>query len=94
MARRVAIIGAGLIARQVVDFLRDLRWHVEEVVVHDLDPSRAVALAERMRSTTLVGAAPVRPSDPGPSVFPGGSAYSATGHHGWSRDHIAKLDRS
>lgn len=57
-ARRIAIIGAGLIARQVVDFLRDLRWQVEEVVVHDLDPSRAVALAERIRSTTLVGAAP------------------------------------
>lgn len=48
-ARRVAVIGAGLIARQVLDFLRDLDWQVDQFVVHDLDPDHATTHAQRIQ---------------------------------------------
>jgi len=50
-ARRVAVIGAGLIARQVLDFLHDLDWQVEQFVVHDLNPDHTTTLARRIQGS-------------------------------------------
>lgn len=38
---RLAIIGAGLISRYVVDYLVGRGWSLGDVAVHDLDPKRA-----------------------------------------------------
>jgi 2,3-diaminopropionate biosynthesis protein SbnB len=45
-ARRVAVIGAGVISRTVLEFFRALDWTVDEVAVHDLEPAYARKAAE------------------------------------------------
>jgi ornithine cyclodeaminase len=43
--RRLAIIGNGLIARYIYTFLLALGWEVDEVVLHDIDPSESERFA-------------------------------------------------
>ncbi len=47
--RRLAIIGAGLIARTIVDYLRASAWTVDELVVHALSTEDAEHLAAMAR---------------------------------------------
>lgn len=49
-ADRVAVVGAGVISRTVLEFLRDLDWRVGEVVVHDTVPAYAEKSAQYARS--------------------------------------------
>lgn len=49
-ADRVAVIGAGTIARGILDFLITTRWSVGDVVVHDSDPDAADALARHVKA--------------------------------------------
>ena len=48
-ARRVGIVGTGLIATHVTDFLHDLGWEIGGYRCHDLDTDRAARFAERLR---------------------------------------------
>ncbi|WP_018788854.1 2,3-diaminopropionate biosynthesis protein SbnB [Micromonospora sp. CNB394] len=40
-AAKIAVVGAGVISRNVLEFLHDLGWRIGEVAVHDLDPPSA-----------------------------------------------------
>src|SRR5690606_21499127 len=42
-ARRVGVVGTGLIARHVWKFLRDLKWDIGGFTLHDLNPEAAHA---------------------------------------------------
>ncbi len=59
-AGRVLVIGAGVIARTVVDFLAATGWSVGEVTVHDTVPAYAARLVEHCHSVGL--AADVTPT--------------------------------
>ena len=63
-AGRVAVIGAGVISRAILDFLAALEWTVDEVAVHDTVPAyarhaadHAVSLGYRGRTAPSVQAA-------------------------------------
>lgn len=47
---RLAVIGAGLIARTIVDYLRARKWAIDEFAIHALDASDAQHLAAEARS--------------------------------------------
>lgn len=49
-ADRVTVVGAGVISRNVLEFLHDLDWTVGEVVVHDTVPEYAEKSARYARS--------------------------------------------
>ncbi|WP_441245528.1 2,3-diaminopropionate biosynthesis protein SbnB [Kitasatospora sp. McL0602] len=44
-ARRLTVVGAGIIARNILEFFHAQGWAVEELVVHDLHPQYGQALA-------------------------------------------------
>ncbi|SFC58007.1 2,3-diaminopropionate biosynthesis protein SbnB [Streptomyces aidingensis] len=48
-ADRVAVVGAGVISRTVLEFLRDLGWTAGDVVVHDTVPDYAGKAAQYAR---------------------------------------------
>lgn len=45
-ARRIAVIGAGVISRNVLEFLRALDWAVDEVAVYDTETAYAAKAAK------------------------------------------------
>lgn len=47
---RIALVGAGVIARAIVDFFGARQWTADEFVVHDRDPYSAQALANHIRT--------------------------------------------
>ncbi|MEU0196469.1 2,3-diaminopropionate biosynthesis protein SbnB [Streptomyces afghaniensis] len=47
-ARRVGVVGTGLIARHVWKFLRDLDWKIGGFTLYDLDPAAARAFGEEL----------------------------------------------
>jgi 2,3-diaminopropionate biosynthesis protein SbnB len=49
-AGAVTIVGAGVIARTIVDYLQSLRWQVGQYVVHDVMDEYAARLAEHIAS--------------------------------------------
>lgn len=49
-ADRIAVVGAGVISRNILEFLRDLGWSAGEVVVHDTVPAYAAKSAAYARS--------------------------------------------
>ncbi|MEU5093668.1 2,3-diaminopropionate biosynthesis protein SbnB [Streptomyces sp. NPDC020996] len=49
-ADRVTVVGAGVISRTVLEFLRDLEWSVGEVVVHDTVAAYAERSARHART--------------------------------------------
>ncbi|MFF8725327.1 2,3-diaminopropionate biosynthesis protein SbnB [Streptomyces sp. NPDC015171] len=42
---RLAVVGAGIIARNILEFFHAEQWEFEQVVVHDLSPEYGTALA-------------------------------------------------
>ncbi|GHD60859.1 2,3-diaminopropionate biosynthesis protein SbnB [Jeongeupia chitinilytica] len=44
-ARKIAVIGAGIIARNILEFLIDQDWRTEQLAVFDLNPQDATRLA-------------------------------------------------
>jgi ornithine cyclodeaminase len=50
-ATAIAVIGAGVIARTIVDFFRSDGWEVERWLVHDHMPAYAEALAGHLRQS-------------------------------------------
>ncbi|KAF0813907.1 Delta(1)-pyrroline-2-carboxylate reductase [Andreprevotia sp. IGB-42] len=44
-ARKIAVIGAGIIARNILEFLIDQDWRTDELAVFDLNPQDAARLA-------------------------------------------------
>ena len=48
--KKLAVIGAGVIARSIVEYLHASGWTVETLVVHDLNPVDAKQLAEVARA--------------------------------------------
>lgn len=53
-ARRVGIIGTGLIARQVWKFLRDLGWRIDGVSLFDVNPAAAARFAAGIDNAEVV----------------------------------------
>ncbi|MFE2448963.1 2,3-diaminopropionate biosynthesis protein SbnB [Streptomyces melanosporofaciens] len=47
-ARRLLVIGAGIIARNILEFFTDRDWQLDEVLVHDRDPRYAESLTEHV----------------------------------------------
>ncbi|BAG19420.1 MULTISPECIES: 2,3-diaminopropionate biosynthesis protein SbnB [Streptomyces] len=47
-ARRVGVVGTGLIARHVWKFLRDLDWQIDGFTLYDLDPAAARSFGEEL----------------------------------------------
>src|SRR5690606_13414632 len=47
-ARRVGVVGTGLIARHVWTFLRDLKWDIGGFTLHDLNPEAAHAFGAEL----------------------------------------------
>ncbi|MFD8869347.1 MULTISPECIES: 2,3-diaminopropionate biosynthesis protein SbnB [unclassified Streptomyces] len=47
-ARRLAVIGAGIIARNILEFFAAQEWDIETVVVHDQHPEYGQALADHV----------------------------------------------
>lgn len=45
-ARKIAVIGAGIIARNILEFLIDQGWRTDELAIFDLNPRDAGRLAE------------------------------------------------
>ncbi|GAB6902692.1 2,3-diaminopropionate biosynthesis protein SbnB [Kineosporia succinea] len=48
---RIAVVGAGIIARNICDFLEAAGCAPDSYVVHDIDPVAAAALAEHVRKS-------------------------------------------
>ncbi|MFJ9426101.1 2,3-diaminopropionate biosynthesis protein SbnB [Streptomyces sp. NPDC101249] len=48
VAARVCLVGAGVIARNIAEFLAAQNWSVDRFVVHDREPSYADALVRRL----------------------------------------------
>lgn len=49
-ARRLAVVGAGIIARNILEFLKAQGWSIGDLVVHDHSPDYASALARNTES--------------------------------------------
>nr|AEL88629.1 putative ornithine cyclodeaminase [Streptomyces viridochromogenes] len=47
-ARRVGVVGTGVIARHVWNFLRDLGWEIDGFTLFDLDPAAAERFGEEL----------------------------------------------
>ncbi|MFE9884616.1 2,3-diaminopropionate biosynthesis protein SbnB [Streptomyces scopuliridis] len=45
-ARRLLVVGAGIIARNILEFFKAREWAIDEVLVHDHSPRYAESLAE------------------------------------------------
>jgi 2,3-diaminopropionate biosynthesis protein SbnB len=64
IARKIAVVGAGVISRNILEFLRALDWEIGSVVVHDAVPDYADKAARYVEvlgyngsvSSTLAGA--------------------------------------
>ncbi|PCE33702.1 2,3-diaminopropionate biosynthesis protein SbnB [Burkholderia ubonensis] len=56
-ARRLGVIGGGLIASTIVDYFKAAGWQFDDVCVHDLSPDHAATFA---RNLSARGAYPVR----------------------------------
>jgi ornithine cyclodeaminase len=54
-AGKVAVVGAGVISRNILEFLRALDWVVDEVAVHDLVPGYAEKAARHADSLGYQG---------------------------------------
>lgn len=70
LAERLVVVGAGIIARNVLEFLADQDWTIGSVAVHDREPRYAAALAEHVTAelgypatTVAHPTADLRPSD-------------------------------
>lgn len=50
-AAKIAVVGSGIIARNIVDFFTDQRWQVGEYAIFDKVPGYAGRLAEHARAT-------------------------------------------
>ncbi|MFB7115047.1 2,3-diaminopropionate biosynthesis protein SbnB [Streptomyces sp. NPDC056190] len=50
-ARRLLVIGAGIIARNILEFFADRDWQIDEVLVHDQDPRYAESLTAYVSDT-------------------------------------------
>jgi N-[(2S)-2-amino-2-carboxyethyl]-L-glutamate dehydrogenase len=50
-ARRLLVIGAGIIARNILEFFADCDWRIDEVLVHDRDPRYAESLTTYVSDT-------------------------------------------
>lgn len=50
-ARRLTIVGAGIIARNILEFFTDQEWSVDEVVIHDRLPEYGEAFAAYARTS-------------------------------------------
>ncbi|WP_367042023.1 2,3-diaminopropionate biosynthesis protein SbnB [Streptomyces sp. Je 1-332] len=44
--KRLTIVGAGIIARNILEFFKDQDWHTDELVIHDQLPDYAAAFAD------------------------------------------------
>ncbi|GAB3804864.1 2,3-diaminopropionate biosynthesis protein SbnB [Micromonospora zhanjiangensis] len=62
-ADRVAVIGAGIIARTVLEFLASLRWSIGRVAVHDAVPGYARRYAEHAGSLGYPASVADTPTD-------------------------------
>ncbi|MGX4687697.1 2,3-diaminopropionate biosynthesis protein SbnB [Streptomyces sp. JNUCC 63] len=49
--RRLLVIGAGIIARNILEFFVDRDWQIDEVLVHDQDPRYAESLTAYVSGT-------------------------------------------
>jgi len=50
VARKIAVVGAGVISRNILEFLRALDWEITEVVVHDAVADYAAKAAQYAES--------------------------------------------